>query len=181
MKKQVANNNKIWRQILKAYIRFRLFLTLLISENICVDDMETTRHIVENIQILNIANIFFVIESSNTIWIYDKYKKELKYNTYSIIIWSWIYSFAQILVIKMNNVANIKAIKLNITDFFLVSKICVVKTLRIAMKNKYKFWGDINSNSSLIQIIYKLPIIRFPHNSSMGIDVVKTETSSLLD
>ena len=45
----------------------------------------------------------------------------------------------------MNNVVNMKAFKQNLTGFFLESKACVVKTLRIAIINKYKFWGDIKS------------------------------------
>jgi len=67
------------------------------------------------------------------------YKNELKYNTYSIIMGSLIYSFAHILVIYMSNVVNMKAFKQTLTVFFLESKTCVVKTLRMAIKNKYKF------------------------------------------
>lgn len=115
---------------------FKICSTLLIPENNLADPMARTKQMVENIQMLNIANIFFEIDSSNTKWIYIRYEQEIKYNIYSTISGLGIYSFAQILKTNMNRVVRVNAMAQNIFDFFLVSKVCVVKMLRSPIKNK---------------------------------------------
>src|SRR5665648_603050 len=115
---------------------FKIYSTLFIPENTLANPMARTKQMVENIQILNIANIFFQIDSSNTKSIYTKYEQEIKYNIYSTISGLFIYFFTQILKININSVVRVNAMAQNIFDFFLVSKVCVVKMFRSPIKNK---------------------------------------------